>query len=200
MILSSIAKGILRVFGWNTTGVLPEGLTKAVLIVAPHTSYWDFVIGRLTFGASKVKVRVLIKEEAFVFPFSGLLKLLGGVPVARGKKNNMVDKAVEYLSTHDDLVVVITPEGSRRLVRQWKKGFYMIAEKAKVPIALGYIDYKTKTGGVGPIIYPSGNYEADLVSIQNFYRGMTACHPEKFNLSPNSNFSSPKKKEYETNQ
>ena len=184
MIRSTVAKGILRLFGWNTTSLLPPGLSKAVLIVAPHTSYWDFVIGRLTFGASKVKVRVLIKEEAFFFPVGGLLRILGGVPVARGKKNNMVDKAVEYLNKHNDLVVVITPEGSRKLVRQWKKGFYMIAVKAKVPIALGFIDYKSKTGGVGPILYPCGDFEKDLRTIQDFYKGMTAYHPELFNLSP----------------
>ena len=186
MIRSTVAKGILRLFGWNTTGLLPEGINKAVLIVAPHTSYWDFVIGRLTFGASKVKVRVLIKEEAFFFPIGVILKVLGGVPVARGKKNNMVDKAVEYLNEHDYLVVVITPEGSRRLVRHWKKGFYMIAERAKVPIALGFIDYKSKTGGVGPILFPSGDYEKDLITIQDFYKRMTACHPELFNLSQTS--------------
>ena len=183
MIRSTLAKGILRLFGWRTTSLLPEGVNKAVLIVAPHTSYWDFIIGRLTFGASRIKVRVLIMEESFFFPVGGLLKILGGVPVARGKKNNMVDKAVEYLTEHENLVVVITPEGSRRLVKQWKKGFYIIAEKAKVPIALGYIDYKRKIGGVGPLIYPSGDYEKDLAEIQEFYKGMTACHPECFNLT-----------------
>ena len=186
MIRSAVAKGILRIFGWSTCGLLPEGISKAVLIVAPHTSYWDFVIGRLTFGASKVKVRVLIKEEAFFFPISGLLKILGGVPVARGKRNNMVDKAVEYLNQHDDLVVVITPEGSRRLVRQWKKGFYMIAINAKVPIALGFIDYKRKIGGVGPMLYPCGDYEKDLITIQDFYKGISACHPELYNLTSTS--------------
>jgi 1-acyl-sn-glycerol-3-phosphate acyltransferase len=183
MIRSTIASSVLKLFGWHTTSLLPEGITKAVLIVAPHTSYWDFVIGRLTFGASKVRVRVLIKEEAFRFPLGGLLKILGGVPVARGKKNNMVDKAVEYLSTHDDLVVVITPEGSRKLVKQWKKGFYLIAEKANVPIALGFIDYRNKTGGIGPLLYPTGDYEKDLAEIQQFYRGIAGRHPERFSLS-----------------
>lgn len=183
MIRSTVAKGILRLFGWRTSSLLPEGVNKAVLIVAPHTSYWDFIIGRLTFGASRIKVRVLIKEEAFFFPVNLLLRILGGVPVARGKKNHMIEKAVEYLNTHEDLVVVITPEGSRKLVRQWKKGFYIIAERANVPIALGFIDYKRKIGGVGPILYPTGDYEKDLITIQDFYKDMTACHPECFSLS-----------------
>jgi 1-acyl-sn-glycerol-3-phosphate acyltransferase len=183
MIFRILSRWTLRAFGWKTSSTLPEGISKAVLIVAPHTSYWDFVIGRMTFGASKLSVRVLIKEESFKFPLGGVLKMLGGVPVARGNtKNNMVEKAVEYLNSHDDLVIVITPEGSRKRVRQWKKGFYLIAERAKVPIALGFIDYKKKTGGVGSILYPSGDYEKDLITIQNFYKGITARHPERFSL------------------
>jgi 1-acyl-sn-glycerol-3-phosphate acyltransferase len=192
MIRSTLSDTILKLFGWRTSSILPEGVTKAVLIVAPHTSYWDFVIGRLTFGASKLKVRVLIKEESFFFPIGIFLKWLGGVPVARGNaKNNMVDKAVEYLATHDNLALVITPEGSRKLVRQWKKGFYLIAEKAKVPILLGYIDYGRKTGGVGPMLVPTGDFDKDLTWIQEFYKGMTACHPECFNLSQPENGSKP---------
>ena len=153
------------------------------MIVAPHTSSWDFVIGRLTYWASDVSIRILIKKEAFVFPVGFLLRKLGGIPVDRGKKNNMVTKAVELLSQHEAMVIVITPEGTRKLSRQWKKGFYMIAMEAKVPLALAYIDYKTKTGGVGEIFYPTGDYESDMKYILGFYKTKTARHPELFNLS-----------------
>jgi len=84
----------------------------------------------------------------------------------------------------DSLFVVITPEGTRKKVTQWKKGFYMIALEAGVPIACSYIDYGKKAGGIGPIVIPSGNFEDDLDIIQDFYRGMKAKHPERFNLSP----------------
>lgn len=181
--ISRFSNFMLRLFGWDTSGEIPPGLKKAIIIVAPHTSYWDFVIGRMTFWGSKVKIRVLIKKEVFVFPLGILLKRLGGLPVARGKKNNLIDEVVRLFDEAESLVVVITPEGTRRLVRQWKKGFYLIAMAAKVPIALGYIDYATKKGGVGPIIYPSGDYQKDMKSINEFYRDKIGKYPEKFNLT-----------------
>jgi 1-acyl-sn-glycerol-3-phosphate acyltransferase len=175
---------ILKLLGWHTDGSLPDGIRKAVVIAAPHTSMWDFVIGRLTFWAIRVNIRFLIKEESFVFPLGLLLKWIGGMPVARGKyKSNLIIQVTELFNKTDDLIVVITPEGTRKKVEQWKKGFYMIAMAAKVPIALGFIDYGKKTGGVGPIFYPTGDFEKDIITIQRFYRNMTAKHPERFNLS-----------------
>ncbi len=181
--IAVLCRFILRAFGWKTSALLPEGIVKAVLIVAPHTSYWDFVIGRMTFWSSKLKIRVLIKKEVFVFPLGWLLRQLGGVPVARGQKNNLVEQAVSLFQKNTTMVVVITPEGTRRKVHHWRKGFYYIAMEAKVPIALGFIDYGTKTGGIGPLIYPTGNYEDDLSAIIDFYRDKRGLHPEQFNLN-----------------
>jgi 1-acyl-sn-glycerol-3-phosphate acyltransferase len=95
----------------------------------------------------------------------------------------MVTQVVKMFEEHDELVVVITPEGTRRRVEHWKKGFYLIALEAGVPLALSFIDYGKKTGGVGPIFYPTGDYEKDMIFIQDFYKDKTACHPERFNLS-----------------
>ncbi len=182
--LAKVSLFFLRLFGWNTSGSLPPGVEKAILIVAPHTSNWDFVIGRLTFWSSRVKIRVLIKKEVFVFPFGILLRKMGAVPVARGKKNNMVDQVVDLLNQNEKMVVVITPEGTRQLTRKWKKGFYLIAMQAQVPIVLAFIDYRKKTGGVGPILHPTGDFEKDMEFIQNFYKEKSARHPERFSLSP----------------
>lgn len=179
--ISALSQYILRLFGWKTSAILPEGIVKAVVIVAPHTSYWDFVIGRMTFWSSKLKIKVLIKKEVFVFPLGWFLRKLGGVPVARGKKNNLVEQVAELFQINETMVVVITPEGTRKRVHHWKKGFYYIAMEAKVPIALGFIDYGTKTGGIGPLIYPSGNYEKDMDIMMDFYRGKKGLHPEQFN-------------------
>jgi 1-acyl-sn-glycerol-3-phosphate acyltransferase len=173
----------LRLFGWETCGLLPEGVEKAVMIVAPHTSYWDFVIGRLTFWASGIRIRILIKSEVFFFPLGIFLRWLGSVPVKRGKKNYMVEQVVELFRNSRELVVVITPEGTRKKVRQWKRGFYLIAREANVPIALAYIDYANKKGGVGPLIHPSGDYKKDLQIIFDFYRGIKGRHPERFFLA-----------------
>jgi 1-acyl-sn-glycerol-3-phosphate acyltransferase len=178
--IGRISQLILNLFGWHTSGFLPQGIKKAVMIVAPHTSYWDFIIGRLTFAGTGPKLRVLIKKESFVFPLNLLLKALGGIPVDRGKKNNMVENVASFFMQFESLVVVITPEGTRRLSRHWKKGFYLIALEAKVPIALAFIDYRNKTGGVGPLLYPSGDFEKDMEIIYAFYRDKTARHPDRF--------------------
>jgi 1-acyl-sn-glycerol-3-phosphate acyltransferase len=179
-----LAAFILKLLGWHTDGSLPDGIKKAVVVSAPHTSAWDFVIGRLTFWAIRVNIRFLIKKESFVFPIGILLRWIGGVPVARGKyKSSMIQDVTDMFNSTEELLVVVTPEGTRRRVEQWKKGFYMIALSANVPIALSYIDYGKKTGGIGPILHPSGDYEKDLKFIQDYYRGVTARHPERFNLS-----------------
>lgn len=183
--IARISRFILQCFGWHTSAVLQDGVVKAVVIVAPHTSYWDFIIGRMTFWSSKLKIRVLIKKEVFVWPVGGLLRHLGGVPVARGQKNYMVEQVAELFDKNETMVVVITPEGTRRRVRHWKKGFYQIAMAAKVPIALAYIDYRTKTGGIGPLFYPTGNYEADIAVIMDFYKDKKGRFPDQFNVNNN---------------
>ncbi|MFH1161051.1 MAG: 1-acyl-sn-glycerol-3-phosphate acyltransferase [bacterium] len=179
-----LSRKILRLFGWNTNGALPEGIEKAVVVSAPHTSYLDFVIGRLTFWAIKVNIRFLIKKDVFFFPLGWFLTRLGGLPVDRGKyKSNMVSQVVKMFEENTSLMVVITPEGTRRRVDQWKKGFYLIALEAKVPLALSFIDYGKKTGGIGPVFHPSGDYRKDLVFIQDFYKDKIARYPDRFNLS-----------------
>ena len=176
-------RSILKSMGWRTDGRMPAEIKKAVIISAPHTSYWDFVIGWMTFHVADVNIRFLIKEEVFKGPLGWLLKKLGGIPVARGRKNNIVDQVKDLFDSSESLYVVITPEGTRKKVTQWKKGFYMIAMEAGVPIACSFIDYGTKSGGIGPILTPGGDFDKDLIFIQDFYRGMKAKHPERFSLS-----------------
>ncbi|MEI7492060.1 MAG: 1-acyl-sn-glycerol-3-phosphate acyltransferase [Bacteroidota bacterium] len=178
-----ITKTVLKSMGWNTDGRMPPEIKKAVIISAPHTSYMDFIVGWMTFHVADVNIRFLIKEEVFKGAFGWFFKKLGGIPVARGKKNNMVDQVKELFDASETLYVVITPEGTRKKVTHWKKGFYMIALEAHVPIACSFIDYSNKSGGIGPIIIPSGDFEKDLVIIQDFYKGKKAKHPDRFNLS-----------------
>lgn len=178
--LSLFARALLKLLGWKIVSVIPPGTKKCVIAVAPHTSYWDFAIGRLAYWLLGVKASFLIKKEAFRFPFKHLLLRMGGIPVDRGKSNRMVDEVVERFNNAESLVIVITPEGTRKPVKHWKKGFYHIAYQAKVPIALGYLDYKKKEGGVGKVIIPNGDIENQLKEIRDFYREMTPRHPEKF--------------------
>ena len=119
----------------------------------------------------------------FFFPLGPILKALGGVPVDRKKGAGLVDEAVKRLKEDKNFSVIITPEGTRKYTENWKKGFYHIAMKSGKPIYLSWLDYEKKQGGSGKIFYPTGNYEADLKEIQEFYKDKVAKYPENFNLS-----------------
>jgi 1-acyl-sn-glycerol-3-phosphate acyltransferase len=179
-----LAKWLLGLMGWKVSHGMPEGIHKAVVIMAPHTSNWDFVYGRLGFASRGVKPKIMIKKESFFFPLGIILHALGAVPVDRGLSTGTVKKITAMIAENESFFLLITPEGTRKLSKNWKKGYYFIAQQAKVPIVMGFLDYKTKTGGIGPVLYPSGDYEADLKIIQDFYKDKKAKYPELFNLSP----------------
>lgn len=166
--------------GWKINSVIPAGMKKCVIAAAPHTSNWDFVLGRLAYWDMGIKAKFLIKKEVFRFPFKWLIIKMGGIPVDRKKSNKMVEQVVELFHQSDSFYLVITPEGTRKPVKHWKKGFYYIALNAGVPIALGYVDYARKEGGVGKVIIPNGNIDEQMKEIMEFYRDKTAKHPEKF--------------------
>ena len=180
-----ISKIFLKIMGWKIKGSMPADLTKAVVIAAPHTSNWDFVIGRAGFHLLGIKkINFLIKREIFVFPIGPIIKSWGAIPVDRGRNNNTVSIVEKMFEENEKLLLLITPEGTRKYIGNWKKGFYHVATSAKVPILLSYVDYSKKEGGVGPVFYPTGNYEEDMKFIKDFYKTKTAKFPAQFNLSP----------------
>ena len=178
-----IAKLILKLFGWRTQNQKPAEIKKFVAMMAPHTSNWDFVIGWLGYKSLGFSSKYLIKKEAFFFPMGGLLKSLGAIPVDRKASNSIVVQVGEQFLKRNEFILTVTPEGTRSLNKNWKRGYYYIAEHAKVPIVLCFLDYKKKLGGIGSVFYPTGNYEADLKEIEKFYENINAKYPEKFNLS-----------------
>lgn len=177
-----LSKLILKLAGWKIASNFHDEIKRCVLVVAPHTSNWDFIVGRLVFNVLKLNVHFLIKKEAFVFPLGYFLKKWGGIPVERSKKSNLVKQVAKQFEGKQEMVVVITPEGTRSPVKNWKKGFYHIAAQANVPIVLGYLDYKKKEVGLGTIIYPGNHFEDHAAEIKAFYADKTAKHPENFNL------------------
>ncbi len=170
---------LLKIMGWKIDNEIPNTIKKAVIIVAPHSSYWDTVIGKLGFWHMEVDSRILIKKEAFFWPFGQILKYLGGIPVNRKKAGRLTDNVAHLFDEYDSLFITITPEGTRTLVREWKLGFYYIALSANVPIVLGLLDYKNKTGGMKKLFYPTGDIKNDLAEIKSFYKGIAGKHPER---------------------
>lgn len=161
----------------------PEGtIPKSVLMMAPHTSIMDFVIGLSAMQYYDLHANTIIKKEFFVFPLKSLLKKLGGIPVDRKHVRNFVQHVADIIKERDRITLIICPEGTRKKTDNWKRGFYQIAMEAGVPISLGFIDYKTRTCGIMSIFYPTGDYEKDLKEIQKQYYGLEGYRKGRFNL------------------
>jgi 1-acyl-sn-glycerol-3-phosphate acyltransferase len=169
---------IIKLFGWKIDPKVPEGVDKAVIVVGPHTSNWDFIIGKIAFMKYGIPGQFLIKKELFFFPFGYLLKKMGGLPVDRTKNNRLTDYAVELFDKHERFYLVFTPEGTRSYNPNWKKGFYYIAQKANVPIYIAYIDFSKKIGGFHSLFEPTGDVEADIQSIKNILKQYKGRFPE----------------------
>ena len=161
---------------------IPQESSKCVLVFAPHTSWRDFIIGYFFMNVLGVKASFLIKKSAFKFPLGALLRSLGGIPVDKGNHEKFTNYVSDIIKKEDQMAMLICPEGTRKLVKKWRKGFYTIAQKADVPIVLGYIDYNTRRCGMGPVFIPSGDYEKDLPEIQKFYYGMRGRRKGLFHL------------------
>lgn len=168
-----IAKMFFQFLGWRIDQTYHEKSKRSVLVMAPHTSNWDFVFGRMAFNIYGLKVKFLIKGSLFKGPLDPILRAMGGLPVDRNKKTNMTDAVAEMYKEKEQLCIVFTPEGTRSYNKEWKKGFYYIAQKANVPIILSYVDYKTRTGGFFKEEFiPTGDVDKDIETIKGFYKGI----------------------------
>ena len=176
-----ISKYILHLWGWKVVGNIPVE-KKMVVVSVPHTSNWDFIIGRLFMFSVGLKPKLLMKKELFFFPLGWVLRKVGGIPVDRKQKNDIIDRMVYEFEHADNLVLVITPEGTRKKVSEWKKGFYYIAASANVPIVPGYFDFKKKTIGIGEPFFVSQSIDADINRIKEFVKDVTPKYPNLFSL------------------
>lgn len=167
-----------KLAGWRLAGEPPK-LKKYVAIVAPHTSGWDLVYGLGAKFIWNIKAKFFGKQELFFFPLGNILRSMGGIPVDRFSKHDVVQQAVDKFNSHDEFILAMAPEGTREYAPVWRKGFYYIALNAKVPIVMYYIDFGNKIVGVGPTFYPTGNYATDVEDIMDFYRHIKGKHPEK---------------------
>jgi len=167
---------ILKVMGWRVEGRLPNA-RKYVVIAAPHTSNWDTLIMISVSYVMGVRLSFLMKDSMFRWPFGAFFRWLGGTPVDRSSPHNTVEQCIQKIGEVDEMALSIAPEGTRSRVRYWKTGFYYIALGAGVPVALGFLDYRRRVGGLGPIVIPSGDLRADLAEMQKFFASIQGKHP-----------------------
>jgi 1-acyl-sn-glycerol-3-phosphate acyltransferase len=153
---------------------------KYIIALAPHTSNWDFIIGMLFCRAKDFNCNFLMKKEWFFWPLGKLMHKLGGIPVYRSKKTGLTDIVAEKAKEMDTFRLCITPEGTRKANKEWKRGFYYIALKANIPILLYGLDYKRKLIKCSRTFIPTGNVEKDMEEIKQYFTEFEGKHPERF--------------------
>lgn len=174
----SLLLWLYRRHGWKAEGQIPEP-RRFIIIAAPHTSNWDFLYYIGLTQSLGITPHFMAKTSLFRWPMRNFMLDMGGVPVNRSKGGNYVQAMIEEFARRSEFMLTIAPEGTRDSVRRWKTGFYHIALGAKVPLVVGMMDYGTKTGGLGPAIWPTGDYEADMEKVAAIYATVTAKHPER---------------------
>jgi len=166
--------------GWDYDPFWPEE-KKCVILLAPHTSMWDFFHGsgfNLWHGK---KPSIMVKKELFFFPLGQILKIVGGLPIDRRNASQLVESVISQFNNNKELTLVIAPEGTRQKVKVWKKGFYRIAKAANVPVYYGILDYKQKRVSIHPeSFFVSDDAESDVKKVMSFYKQFHPKHPEKF--------------------
>jgi 1-acyl-sn-glycerol-3-phosphate acyltransferase len=167
---------LLRVAGWRIEGQVPTA-PKYVLIAAPHTSNWDFVWAMSMAVVLRVKLNWFAKHTLFKPMVGALFRRWGGIPIRRDERANRVEVITEQLRLADSMVVLIPAEGTRSYTEHWKSGFYHIAQAARVPIVLGYLDYAERRGGFGPLLMPGGELVGDMQQIRSFYSALAGKYP-----------------------
>jgi 1-acyl-sn-glycerol-3-phosphate acyltransferase len=161
----------------------PDLYPKMVLVAAPHTSNWDLPYTLATAFKYDIPISWVGKKTIFKWPFGNMMRALGGVSVDRSKRADTVQQLADAIKAAPNRIfLVIAPEGTRDVVKDWKSGFYHIAVAAGVPIGLAFVDYKRKVTGIGKTIWPSGDYDTDLKIIHDYYRSVTPKFPKKSSL------------------
>lgn len=168
----------MRLAGWRVQGKLPD-IPKFVLVGAPHTSNWDFVLFLGVIFTLRANVRFMGKAEIFRSPIGAFFRYCGGVPVDRKKSTGLVDQMVQVCDESERFILTIAPEGTRHHVTEWKRGFYHIAKGARIPIVIAVVDGRHKTVRIGQVFHPTEDMEADMKTIQGFFAGIVGINPKR---------------------
>ena len=176
---SALGRFGMGLTGWRFEGEVPD-LRKMVLIVAPHTSNWDFPVGLQAKLALRLGGTFIGKHTLFRWPFGIFMRWLGGIPVNRTAASGFVSEVGAALREADQMTVVIAPEGTRRRLEQWKSGFYRIAHEAGVPILPVGFDYSRRVIFFAPLFHTTGDYEKDLKQLRGHYRADMGRKPGNY--------------------
>ncbi len=175
----ALGRAMMRVSGWTFRGTLPD-LPKFVIVVAPHTSNWDFPVGVAALFALDLQAHWFGKASLFRPPIGTFMRMIRGRPVRRDSPEGVVAEVAAAVRAESEFVLAIAPEGTRSSVEHWRTGFYHIAEAAGVPIVPVSFDWNRREIGINAPVYPSGNLESDVAALQALYRPEMARHPEGF--------------------
>jgi 1-acyl-sn-glycerol-3-phosphate acyltransferase len=168
-----------KLSGWKIKGIYPQHIKKAVLVVAPHTSGWDVIVGMAARAAIPIKnAHFLGKKELFDGPFGWFFRWAGGVPVDRTVQKNMVEQVAEMFKGKESFAVALSPEGTRKKVEKLKTGFYHIAKQANVPMILAGLDFAGKQVILSEPFFAGDNQEEDIKKIISFFAPIRGKHPE----------------------
>jgi len=180
-LMRGLSRAILGIAGWRVEGTLGPRARRCVVIAAPHTSNWDMPYTLMGAFALGMNIRFLAKASLFRPPFGALMRWLGGVSVQRDRAGNIVAASVAALNAAPGpLQLVLSPEGTRDRVTQWRTGFHHIARGAGLPVQIAYLDYARRRCGLGPLIDPGDDIDADLALIKAFYAPLRGRNPEQF--------------------
>jgi 1-acyl-sn-glycerol-3-phosphate acyltransferase len=178
-LVAAFGRWMLTVAGWRIEGNFPD-CPKTLLIVAPHTSNWDFLVGLMAKFALRLECRFMAKASLFWWPLGAFLRQMGGIAIDRAAADDVVMGSARAYRDRERLVLVITPEGTRARVERWKTGFHRIARAAAVPVVLVVFDYAARVVRLGPALPATADYDGDLAKIQSHISAAMAKHPERY--------------------
>lgn len=171
--MHSLAKFIyFKVIKWSLKGDFPSHIKKCIIIVVPHTSWWDFLLGILVRNVWQEEINYIGKKSLFNSPFGWFFRMTGGTPIDRSKSNDTVSAIAQVFEEKKKFRLSLSPEGTRKKVTKWKTGFYFIAKAAKVPIVMVAFDYGKKEIKISQPYTPSSDQEADFKTYEAFFKGV----------------------------
>jgi len=174
-----LARAFLSATGWKPEGERPTA-PRFVLIAAPHTSNWDLAYLLALAEVYDLHISWMGKHQIFRWPFGGLFRTLGGIPIRRHERADRVGAMAKEFAERETFALVVPSEATRAWAPHWKSGFYQIARRAEVPIVMGFLDYRRQRGGFGPALRVTGDVKQDMDRIRSFYADKIGKYPEKF--------------------